>query len=88
MADNTHCCIIHCTEDESDLKALRDIASWETLLNAANIPLFKPVLEYEDSLEPKLFYKTNVGNCLQCNVNWKKSRYYPKNLWKFVTVSG
>ena len=43
--DISSACIIHCTNDSEELTALRDIRSWESLLKAAEIRQYNPVLD-------------------------------------------
>ena len=44
-------CIIHTSEDDSNLVTPKDIDSWKTLLKAADIRNYKPVLEAAKTVE-------------------------------------
>ena len=44
-------CIIHISEDDSNLVTPKDIDSWKTLLKAADIRNYKPVLEAAKTVE-------------------------------------
>lgn len=41
----TKTCIIHCTDDKTDLISVRDLQSWNTLLQAAEIRQHEPILK-------------------------------------------
>ena len=43
--DISSACIVHCTNDSGELTTLRYIRSWESLLKAAEIRQYKPVLD-------------------------------------------
>ena len=38
-------CLIHCTDSEEKLTKLNSLPSWETLVNAARIRKFEPILK-------------------------------------------
>jgi len=44
-------CIIHCTDESGELSALHDIQSWKSLLKAAEIRQYKPILDLVESLK-------------------------------------
>ena len=44
-------CIIHCTDESGELSALHDIQSWKSLLRAAEIRQYKPILDLVESLK-------------------------------------
>ena len=41
-------CLIHCTDEKTTITSLRDLDSWYTLLNAAEIREYLPVLRYKE----------------------------------------
>ena len=46
-------CIIHCTDENGELTAPHDIQSWKSLLNAAEIRQYKPILDLVETLKEK-----------------------------------
>ena len=53
-------CIIHCTDDSSDLVNPKDVESWKTLLQAAQIRNYQEIVELSKSLSkgevPLIYY--------------------------------
>ena len=44
-------CIIHCTDGSGELSALHDVQSWKSLLRAAEIRQYKPILDLVETFK-------------------------------------
>ena len=53
-------CIIHCTDDDTELVRAKDEESWSTLVRAAAVRKHKPVLDIAETLNegeiPSIYY--------------------------------
>ena len=54
-------CIIHCTDDDTELVRAKDEESWSTLVRAAAVRIHKPLLDIAETLNegeiPSIYYQ-------------------------------
>jgi len=65
-------CIIHCTEASGDLSSLQDTQSWKTLLKAAEIRQYTPILELTKTVKGE--ERPNIMYHCKCRSNFTMKR--------------
>ena len=78
-------CLIDCTDSEEKLTKLNSLPLWETLLNAAGIRKFEPILKMLEKTEPDIssVFQTGLGHQFNLNSTSKKNLYHETFLVNF-----